>query len=173
MAKETQEPRSQTRANALPRPGPFAARLLFCLLALLAWHLAGPALCAAAPAKGPIRVIYGFDREFPPFTFEEAGGEATGFEMELMKAIFAETEATLVPRPLQWDLVPLELSQGTITLTTGMVQTEQRAKLYLFSDKATHSRPDLMRKEDPRHLLHYGYQANSGDTPSLASPLRT
>jgi cytidine deaminase len=82
-------------------------------------------------------VVYGFDREFPPFTFEEAGGAPTGFEVELLRSVFATTRATLVFRPLQWDLIPLELSSGTITITSGMVRTEQRAKLYLFSEKPT------------------------------------
>jgi cytidine deaminase len=85
-------------------------------------------------------VVYGFDREFPPFTFEEAGGEPTGFEVELVRAVFSATgRATLVFRPLQWDLIPLELSSGTITITSGMVRTEQRAKLFLFSEKPTFS----------------------------------
>jgi cytidine deaminase len=116
-----------------PSP-PARLGLALCLL-VLAWCGAAP-FCAAAP-EAPLRVVYGFDREFPPFTFEEAGGNPTGFEVELLRSVFASTEATLVFRPLQWDLIPLELSSGTITLTSGMVRTEQRAKLYLFSEKPT------------------------------------
>ncbi|MDR2076223.1 MAG: transporter substrate-binding domain-containing protein, partial [Desulfovibrio sp.] len=106
--------------------------------AVLIWLGAAP-FCVAAP-EAPLRVVYGFDREFPPFTFEEAGGTPTGFEVELMRSVFETAAgATLVFRPLQWDLIPLELSSGTITLTSGMVRTEQRAKLYLFSEKPTFS----------------------------------
>ncbi len=89
------------------------------------------------PAHGlaaPIRVVYGFDREFAPFTYEEPGGKPVGFEIELMDAIFNGTEATLVHRPLQWERVPLELSAGTITITSSMVRTDQRSKLFLFSE---------------------------------------
>jgi cytidine deaminase len=82
----------------------------------------------------PIRVVYGFDREFAPFTYEEPGGKPVGFEIELMDAVFNGTEATLIHRPLQWERVPLELSAGTITVTSSMVRTEQRSKLFLFSD---------------------------------------
>ena len=33
-----------------------------------------------APNKGePVRVVYGFDREFPPFTYDEPGGQPAGF----------------------------------------------------------------------------------------------
>jgi cytidine deaminase len=110
------------RPNALVQ----SALLLFTLVAAGAFL---PNLSAAAP----IRVVYGFDREFAPFTYEEPGGKPVGFEIELMDAIFNGTEATLVHRPLQWERVPLELSAGTITLTSSMVRTEQRSKLFLFS----------------------------------------
>ncbi len=92
--------------------------------------------CAAATVREPMRVVYGFDREFPPFSFEEPGGKATGFEVELLEAIF-RGKVNLVTRPLQWDMVPLELSSGTIHVTSGMVQTEQRSKLYTFSQRPT------------------------------------
>ncbi len=84
-----------------------------------------------------MRVSYGFDREFPPFSYENPGGQPTGFEVELMQAVFRDTEVHLDFRPLHWERVGLELSAGTITLTTGMVRTEQRSKLYLFSDLPT------------------------------------
>lgn len=97
------------------------------------------ALAAIPDARGaePLRVVYGFDREFPPFTYEDPGGKATGFEIELMQAVFHGSNAELFFRPLHWERVALELSSGVITLTTGMIKTEQRSKLYLFSDKPT------------------------------------
>lgn len=91
----------------------------------------------AAKAAEQIRVTYGFDREFPPFSYENPGGQPTGFEVELIQAVFRGTNVVLAYRPLQWDRIGLELSAGTVTLTTGMVQTEQRSKLYLFSQKST------------------------------------
>lgn len=114
--------------------GRFGSRLL--LLFLL---LGLGVLLNTPPAKAaePLRVIYGFDREFPPFTYEDPGGIPMGFEIELMQAIFHGTNGNLVFRPLQWERTGLELSAGTITLTSGMVRTEQRSKLYLFSDLPT------------------------------------
>lgn len=84
-----------------------------------------------------MRVIYGFDREFPPFSYEDPGGIPVGFEIELMRAVFHGTNANLAFRPLQWEHIGLELSSGMITLTTGMVRTEQRAQLFLFSQIPT------------------------------------
>jgi cytidine deaminase len=103
---------------------------MLCLALAAALTAVWPAVRSASAAlvREPVRVVYGFDREFPPFSFEEAGGKATGFEVELLEAIFSG-RATLVPRPLQWDMVPLELAAGTITVTSGMVRTEKRSKL--------------------------------------------
>jgi len=115
-------------------------RIVLCVLLfsfVAAFFLRFPFTPFTVEAAQPLRVTYGFDREFPPFTFEKPGGQPTGFEVELMQAVFHGTEVTLAYRPLQWDRIPLELSSGSITLTTGMVRTEQRAQLYLFSDRPT------------------------------------
>jgi cytidine deaminase len=104
-----------------------AATLVF-LAALALWAGIVPA------GAEPVRVVYGFDREFAPFTYEEEGGKPAGFEIELVDAVFRGTEAEVFHRPMPWSRIGLELGNGGINLTTGMVRTEQRAKLYLFSE---------------------------------------
>ena len=110
------------------------------LLAALAVTLLlpGPTAFAAVDANNPraLRVAYGFDREFAPFTYEDPGGKPVGFEMEIMETIF-RNKAVLSPRPLNWYSIPMELSSGTITVTSGMIQTPQRARVYGFSDLST------------------------------------
>lgn len=100
--------------------------LLFLMLSLL--------FSSTALAGEPVRVVYGFDREFPPFSYEDAGGKPVGFEVELLQAALKD-KAVLVMRPLNWYAVPLELSSGTINVTSGMAKTAQRAKTYAFADK--------------------------------------
>lgn len=109
----------------------FFSMLAVCMFTLL------PEKAMSAEKRESVRVVYGFDREFPPFTYEDPGGKPTGFEIELMQAVFQESGALLSFRPLQWERVATELSAGTITLTTGMVRTANRAKLYLFSKEPT------------------------------------
>lgn len=92
----------------------------------------------AAPApEPPLKVIYGFDREFAPYSFELPGGKPTGFEVELVEAIFRGRHVNLQFRPLAWDMVMLELSGGQINLATGMVRTTQRMSMFLFNDQPT------------------------------------
>ncbi len=87
--------------------------------------------------NAPIKVVYGFDQEFPPYTFTEAGGDGAGFEMDLVRAIFKGQNVELLLRPLAWDRIQLELAGGQITLTTGMIKSAQRAELYAFSELPT------------------------------------
>ena len=104
------------------------AAVFFCMLAanVLSVHA----------ATRPMRVVYGFDREFPPFSFEDPGGKPVGFEVEILEAIF-KNSATLVMRPLQWQIIPTELASNVINITSGMVKTEERAKVFSFATRAT------------------------------------
>ena len=81
----------------------------------------------------PLKVVYGFDQEFPPYSFAEAGGQPAGFEVDLIRAIFKGQAVDLQIKPLAWDRIQLEMAGGQISLTTGMVKTPQREELYSFS----------------------------------------
>lgn len=92
----------------------------------------------AAPPPNPApKVIYGYDREFPPYSYQEAGGKPVGFEVDLVESIFRGKDVNLQMRPLDWDMIQLELANEQITFTSGMVKTKQRAEIYLFSEKPT------------------------------------
>ncbi len=84
----------------------------------------------------PMRVVYGFDREFAPFSYEDPGGKPVGFDVEIIESIF-QGKVTLSPRPLNWFSIQPELTAGSIHLTTGMVRTPQRARAYAFSTLPT------------------------------------
>jgi cytidine deaminase len=127
--------RPEALATAL-RPNTQTTLALLLLLVISLLTIAATTASAALDGKA-LRVVYGFDREFPPFTYEDPGGKPTGFEIELMQAVFSGSGASLYFRPLNWDRVPLELSAGTISFTTGMVRTAERARLYLFSNQPT------------------------------------
>ncbi|MCL1890091.1 MAG: transporter substrate-binding domain-containing protein [Desulfovibrionaceae bacterium] len=105
------------------------------ILPLAGLLMAAWAACAWAGTV-PMRVVYGFDREFPPFSYEDPGGKPVGFDIEIMETIF-RGKAVLAMRPLNWNSIQPELSAGSITLTSGMIRTPQRARAYVFSKLPT------------------------------------
>ncbi len=109
-----------------------AAAVLFCVCLLAAGM---GVYSVPAQAQPPLRVVYGFDREYPPFSFEEAQGKPAGFDVDLIQAILKDDNVQLTMRPLTWDKVQVELSAGTIQVTSGMAKTKQRLLLYRFADK--------------------------------------
>ena len=115
----------------------YARVLIFCLLMLPCASLlpCAPGERAARAAALP-RVVYGFDREFPPFSYEDPGGKPIGFDVELIESIFRD-KAALAMRPLNWFMVQPELSSGSITMTSGMIRTPQRARAFVFSQRPT------------------------------------
>ncbi|MDL2285381.1 transporter substrate-binding domain-containing protein [Desulfovibrio sp. OttesenSCG-928-F07] len=115
--------------------------LKFCRLTAFAFILLclPAAAFAATPQSGigaPMRIVYGFDREFAPFSYEDPGGKPVGFDIDIIEAIF-QGKATLAMRPLNWFSIQPELGAGTIHLTSGMVRTPQRARAFAFSTLPT------------------------------------
>lgn len=104
--------------------------------AVLGMGLCGPVWAAAPLNPAAMRVVYGFDREFAPFSYEDPGGKAVGFDIDIIESIFMD-KATLAMRPLNWYSIQPELTAGTIQVTSGMIRTPQRTRAYVFSDLAT------------------------------------
>lgn len=86
----------------------------------------------AAAAAAPMRVVYGFDREYAPFSYEDPGGKPVGFDVEIMEAIF-KGKTQLFMRPLNWSGIQVELASGNITVATSMVRTPARARSFGYS----------------------------------------
>lgn len=113
-----------------------ALRGVALVIVCLAGFCAGGVALFSVPAyaEPPMKVIYGFDREYPPYSFEEAQGKAAGFDVDLIQAILKDENVNLIMRPLSWDQVQVELSAGNIQVSSGMAKTKQRMLLYNFSD---------------------------------------
>ena len=125
--------RKETAMSSLLRSAVLLTAILIAAFSPLALAQETGGDAPPATPKTPLKVVYGFDQEFPPYSFTQAGGEASGFEVDLIMAIFKGQNAQLQLKPLSWDRIQLELAGGQITLTTGMVKTKQRAELYAFS----------------------------------------
>lgn len=96
-----------------------------------------PAVAAAQmESLPPIQAVYGFDREFPPFSYE-VNGKPAGFEVDLLNAALEGRNVQLKMVPMDWQRVQLDLSGGSIQITSGMARTPQRELLYDFSQLPT------------------------------------
>jgi cytidine deaminase len=81
-------------------------------------------------------VVYGFDKNFPPYSFVRAR-ESVGFEVELLRAVFDDSGMKLEMRPMdEWERVQAELSSNTVHVSSGMTRTELREKLFIFPDRS-------------------------------------
>ncbi len=86
------------------------------------------------PANCEIRkIIYSFDKEFPPFSYTE-NENITGFDIEIIEAIFLDSSFELTKKPLLWEEAQRELAEGNIDIISGIDKTEERLKIYDFSD---------------------------------------
>lgn len=95
------------------------------------------AVLAAAPLQAQERrILYGYDREFPPFS-QQREGTAEGFDVELLEAALQGTQYRIQPRPMKWENVLMDLSAGDINITSGMIKTRQRLLLYSFPSRPT------------------------------------
>jgi glutamine transport system substrate-binding protein len=76
--------------------------------------------------------IYAFDSDYPPYAFMEKG-KPTGFDIDVMKAIFKDKDVSIEYKPMQWGDVQEALRQGRVHATSGMAKKEERKKIYDFS----------------------------------------
>jgi glutamine transport system substrate-binding protein len=78
-------------------------------------------------------VLYAFDADYPPHTYLE-NGKPVGFDIEILNAIFRNREVSIVYKPMQWAEVQDKLKKGEVHITSGMAKTEERMRLYRFTD---------------------------------------
>ena len=107
------------------------ARRLLLMLALVSAVLSATPLMAQNR-----RILYGYDREFPPFSYEKEG-RAAGFDVEMLAAVLEGTEYNILPRPMNWEQVLRQLSAGDIHMSSSMIKTKQRVLLYKFPTRPT------------------------------------
>lgn len=84
-------------------------------------------------------VLVGFDRDFAPFSFEDSRGEPTGFDIELLKAIFYKTQYVPTFKPMTWEIVQIQLSEGKIHIAPGFIKSPKTKVLFAFADKPYYS----------------------------------
>jgi PAS domain S-box-containing protein len=101
------------------------AWLLLCVVAFTSSWV------GAQPTGGPI--VVGCDRAFPPFEFVDDRGGATGFDVELLRAVAAAGNLKVRFEPGVWAEVRGRAERGEVRIVCGMSYSPERDKLFDFS----------------------------------------
>jgi two-component system sensor histidine kinase EvgS len=117
------------------RPGrpPSGSGWLWLLLSLLVL-LGTPAVLAGA-VEGQRRppVVVGYNRDFPPFEFQDASGRPSGYDIDLIRAAAAEVDLPLTFKAGTWEDIRNDVIAGRVDVVPGMLYSEARAELVDFS----------------------------------------
>lgn len=94
-------------------------------------------LWAGAAHSLPKKVVYGFDKKFKPFTYIR-NQKPTGFEYDILAEILKRENIAFTAKGMkQWERVQAELSSNVIHVSSGMIKTPLRQKLFLFAAEPT------------------------------------
>jgi glutamine transport system substrate-binding protein len=114
-------------------------RLIWILPGLVAFIIvAAGSTAASMPASMPEQadnrtsIVFVFDRDFAPFTYED-NGSIHGFELDLLRLLGEEGRFQLIPRPMIWALAQLSFQKGDADVIGGLVKTAERLKQYNFT----------------------------------------
>lgn len=77
-------------------------------------------------------IVFVFDRDFAPFTYEE-NGSIVGFELDLLRLLGEDEGFSVIPQPMIWTDAKLSFQRGDADVIGGLVKTEERLKEYNFT----------------------------------------
>jgi polar amino acid transport system substrate-binding protein len=95
--------------------------------------------------------IQGIDPAYPPFTFVDKKGKASGFDIDMIAWIAKEEGFTVKIKPLKWESIIPALQAGEIDfIASGMSATPDRMKVIDFSNIYWRSMAPIIASEDYR-----------------------
>ena len=101
---------------------------------------------ASAPqqvaAQGKKKIVVGVDFNYPPMAFQTASGEKKGFDIDLMREAFKRMGVEFEAQDINWNAFDTLLGTAKTVdmMWSGTTVTEQRKKLYAFTDPYLHSK---------------------------------
>ncbi|MBN1970442.1 MAG: transporter substrate-binding domain-containing protein [Candidatus Delongbacteria bacterium] len=99
------------------------------------------------PKDEHVRIVVGDDINYPPYSYLDQNGLATGFNIELIKAVADEMGFDIEIRLGEWSSVKEELLQGDLDVISGMFYSQEREAFYSFSTKHNMSVGDIFTRE--------------------------
>jgi polar amino acid transport system substrate-binding protein len=99
-------------------------------------------------------LIQGVDPAYPPFTYVDEKGNASGFDIDMIAWIAKEENFKVVVKPLKWESIIPALKAGEIDfIASGMSATEERRKIIDFTDIYWRSMAPIVASESYKHDL--------------------
>ncbi|MFL5300102.1 MAG: transporter substrate-binding domain-containing protein, partial [Anaeromyxobacteraceae bacterium] len=124
------------------------------LLALGAAALALPLAAGADAGPAPAVVVFGGDRDYPPYEFLDADGHPAGYNVDLTRAIADVMGMTIDFRFGGWAEMRAGLMSGEIDVLQGITFSEARARMLDFAP--------------PHAIVHHALFARE-ETPAIGS----
>jgi polar amino acid transport system substrate-binding protein len=88
----------------------------------------------ATPTAQAKTYVVGIDAEYPPYSFIDSNGTATGFDVESMRWIAAKEGFNVTFQPTAWDGIIPSLQAGKLDIIySGMTITDERKEKVSFS----------------------------------------
>jgi len=117
---------------------PWIIVALSAIVAIGAWHLPRGVRASAQDAAPAANVVhFAADQDYPPFSRRDADGNATGFDVELFRAVAAHAHVQPDIKLQNWTRAVDEVRRGRADVVP-MLVTEQRRRQTLFSEPYLH-----------------------------------
>jgi PAS domain S-box-containing protein len=106
------------------------------LLAPWAWQAGAAGMTAGGTIEpgSPPEIVFGADREYPPFEYAGTDGRPNGFNIELIRAVIAELGGTVEVRTDNWAHIRRAVETEHTVDVVAMYRTPTRTVALEFSD---------------------------------------
>ena len=159
-----------------------SSRRTTALVALTASVALGLSACAGSPAASSTAagddlglvtagtLTVATEGTYRPFSFQDASGELTGFDVEVVTAVADELGLDIVFQQTQWDAIFAGLDAGRFDLIANQVSINpEREAKYLFTQPYTVSPSVVVVREDDDSVSSFADLAGKTTAQSLTS----
>ncbi len=99
-----------------------------------------------------IPIVIGGDAYFPPFEYIDTNDVYKGFNIDIMHAIAIEMGLDIEIKPMMWKDVTHALQKGDIDVIQGIKYTEERSKIFTFSEPYLESSQSIFIAKDNDYI---------------------
>ncbi|MCR5347334.1 MAG: transporter substrate-binding domain-containing protein [Fretibacterium sp.] len=80
------------------------------------------------------QLLFGFDADFPPMSFDDGKGEIVGFDIDMIQEFCSRLGVRFIKRPINWNTKEDDLNSGRVDCIGGLLITPGRAERMNLSE---------------------------------------